>query len=440
MKFKGIVVVVLCIGLVLVITACKGDRTLTKADKVKDPAAAEVKAKEERKSFAMSMIRTLRGSGVDKKIQYDPDEFSLIIGEAEDKLFFLGNAYNQFSQAEKSNREEILNRFAKTVLLSDRPLPVDFSDARSHILPRMGSLASHSFMRFRNQLKGLEYSLPPHKVTASHFAVDLVYDWPESIQGIQKSDLDRWGVTFEKALELSLENLKAKSSEKFSRAPGKPGVYVSPWKDYYDAARLLLPEKIAGLDVKGDPVVILPNRDRLMVTGSEDEEGLGALAELAAAALKEPRPLSGTALRWTGKEWIPFLPTAGSPLFYRFVMLRTKVLDPDYLYQKELLDRLYKKVGADIFVAKYMVMKHEETGRVLSLCVWSRDVVSLLPETTHISFFDDRLPENERVIGPVEWNRAINVVGNLMTKQDLSPPRYKVEQFPTPGQLKKMTN
>lgn len=438
MKFK-IAVVFLCIGLILAIAACKEDRA-EKADGVKEPETSEVDLREERKAFAMLMIRTLREGGVDKKIQYDPEEFSLIIGEAGDKLFFLGNVYNRYSEAEKAGREEVVNRFAKVVLLSDRPLPADFSDARSHILPRLENLASLSFMRLRNRLKGIEYALPPHKVTASDFFIDLVYDWPESIQGIQQSDLDRWGITFEKALELSLENLKAKSGEKFSRSPDKPGVYVSPWKDNYDASRLLLPGKIAGLEVRGDPVAALPGRDTLLITGSDDEEGLAALAELAAASLAEPHPISGITLRWTGKEWVPFFPAADGPLFYRFVMLRTTALAPDYHYQKELLDRLYKKVGADIFVANYEVMKHEETGSVLSVCVWTRDVVSLLPETTHITFFDDRLPEKERVIGPVEWHRALSVVGPLMNKQDLSPPRYKVEQFPTPEQFKKMLN
>jgi len=439
MKFKRIAMVFLCAGLVLGIAACKKDRA-EKADPVKDAAAAEVKAREQRKAFSDVMVRALRQAGVGKKIQYDPGEFSLIIGEAGDKLFFLGNVYNRYSQAETAGRDEIVKRFTNMVLLSDRPLPADFSEARSHILPRMGNLASHSFMRLRNRLKGLEYTLPPHTVTASHFCTDLVYDWPESIQGIQKSDLDRWGVTFEQALELSLENLDAVSSEEFSRPPGNPGVYVSPWKDNYDASRLLLPGKIAGIEVTGDPVAILPNRDTLIVTGSEDKAGLAAMAELASAALPGPHPLSGTALRWTGKEWVPFLPAGDIPLYYRFVMLRTTALAPDYHYQKELLDRLYKEVGADIFVANYQVMKHEETGSVLSVCVWTRDVVSLLPETTHITFFDDNLPENERVIGPVEWDRAINVVGNLMTKQELEPPRYKVEQFPTPEQFKKMLN
>ncbi len=437
MKFKRIALVFLCAGLVLTGAACKGDRA-EKAEPVKDPAAAAAKTKEERKAFAMLMIQTLRQGGVDKKIQYDPGEFSIVIGEGDEKLFFLGNVYSQYIQAETGRGREIVKRFAEVVLQSDRPLPAGFADARAHILPRIGNLASLSFMRLRNRLKGIEYALPPHKATASHFAIDLVYDWPEFIQGIQKSALDRWGVTFEEALELSLENLKAKSEENFAHPPGKPGVYVSPWKDNYDAARLLLPGKIAGLGVKGSPTAVLPNRDTLIVTGSEDEAGLAAMVELATAALREPRPLSGIAVRWTGKEWAPFLPAADSPLYYRFVKLRTSTLAPDYRYQKELLDRLYKKVGTDIFVANYQVYKHEETGRVISMCVWTRDSVSLLPETTNISFFDDRLPENEGVVGPVEWDRAISVVGDLMNKQNLSPPRYKVDQFPTPEQLKKM--
>ena len=432
---------ILCIALAVTAASCGGNKAeKTEGEKSAETSGTNTESKtlEEHKAFAMLMIRTLQEEGLEKKITYDPKEFSLLIGEGSDGMLSLANVYGEYKQADVNDQDEIVKRFAGIVLRSSRPLPKNFADARTHIFPQLRNMAYHSFMELQGRLKGIEYSLPPHKMLTSHFSIDLVYDWPDSIQGVHKKDLDEWGTTFEKALEIAEKNLEAISKDDFFQPPGFSGVYISPWQDSYDATRLILPNVIDRLEVTGDPVAAVPNRDTLIVTGSEDKEGLKKLVELASEELEKPRPLSGTVLRRTKKGWEPFLPGTDSPLYNSFMMMQTSVLAPDYQYQKELLDQLYREVGADIFVAKYQVMRHEDNGSVISVCVWTRDLVSLLPETTHITFFDDTLPENERVIGPVKWEDVFRTVGDMMIKQDMTPPRYKVERFPSPEQLKKM--
>ena len=41
-----------------------------------------------------------------------------------------------------------------------------------------------------------------------------------------------------------------------------PGVWASPWRDNYDASRLVLLDLIRRHKVKGDYVAMVPNRDR----------------------------------------------------------------------------------------------------------------------------------------------------------------------------------
>jgi uncharacterized protein YtpQ (UPF0354 family) len=441
MMMKNKWLIVLCIALAVTATSCGGNGAEKTGGKNSPETAGtdtESNTLEEHNAFADLMIRTLREEGLEKKITYDPKEFSLLIGEGSDGMLSLANVYDEYKQADVNDQDEIVKRFAGIVLRSSRPLPKNIADARTHIFPQLRNMAYHSFMELQGRLKGIEYSLPPHKMLTFHFSIDLVYDWPESIQGIHQKDLDEWGITFEKALEIAKKNLEAISKDDFFQPPGFSGVFISPWQDSYDAARLILPNVIDRLQVTGDPVAAVPNRDTLIVTGSGDEEGLKKLVELASEELEKPRPLSGTVLRRTKNGWEPFLPGMDSPLFNKFMMMQTAVLAPDYQYQKELLDQLYRDVGADIFVAKYQVMRHEDNGSVISVCVWTRDQISLLPETSHITFFDDTLPANERVIGPVKWEDAFRIVGNKMIKQDLSPPRYKVEGFPSPEQLKEM--
>ena len=50
-----------------------------------------------------------------------------------------------------------------------------------------------------------------------------------------------------------------------------------------------LPELVPALSVKGRHVAMVPSRDVLLVTGSEDAEGLIAMAKFAQDVLQKPR-------------------------------------------------------------------------------------------------------------------------------------------------------
>jgi len=85
--------------------------------------------------------------------------------------------------------------------------------------------------------------------------------------------------------------------------------YVSATNDAYDASRLLLPEFVRSLEVKGRPVALVPNRDTALVTGDDDLEGLKIITRIADEALDGPRPLSGLPLVFENDEWADWEPT-----------------------------------------------------------------------------------------------------------------------------------
>jgi len=69
-------------------------------------------------------------------------------------------------------------------------------------------------------------------------------------------------------------------------------------------------DRIRQAGVKGDHIAMIPNRENLIVVGSEDFKGLAGMAKLAAKAMKEPCPISGIALRLDGDESMPWLTSA----------------------------------------------------------------------------------------------------------------------------------
>ena len=78
---------------------------------------------------------------------------------------------------------------------------------------------------------------------------------------------------------------------------------------------------------------------------------------------------------------------------------------------------------------------HQETGKVSSYCVWSKDVVTLLPESDLVHFFDDNLSEDDKLVATASWGRVLEIAGGMMRKQDTCPPRYLVDAFPSCEEL-----
>ena len=104
---------------------------------------------------------------------------------------------------------------------------------------------------------------------------------------------------------------------------------MSATGDSYDSSRLLLTDVIRQFRLKGDPIAIIPNRENLIVVGSEDVDGLAGMVKMVDKALKEPRPISGIALRLDGDEWTPWLPPLSHPHYKEFQQFHLQSLGQD---------------------------------------------------------------------------------------------------------------
>ena len=235
------------------------------------------------------------------------------------------------------------------------------------------------------------------------------------------------------ALDVAVQNLAEGSDGGFDSP--QPGVYVSVWHDNHDASRLVLINLIRQLDVKGDHVAMVPHRDVLIVTGSEDVDGLAKMAELAEAATLDTRFMTAIPVRLQWDQWVPFRLPEGHSLQPRFEYLRYQSITRDYDEQKTLLDQIHEHTGEDVFIASYTATQNEETGKVSSYCVWSKDVLTLLPEADVVHFFDESKSGDERIVAIAPWGRVCEVVGTMMRKQDMCPPRYLVDEFPSREEL-----
>ena len=212
--------------------------------------------------------------------------------------------------------------------------------------------------------------VPAFRPLAGSFAQSLVVDLPDQELDVGEAELAAWNVDADRLLQRARSNLLARSAEGFCRLG--PGRYRSTWRDNLDGSRVLLPGLLQGLHLAGDPVVLLPDRDTLLVVGSGDPGGLAWALEAALEFLDEaPQALNGCPLRLRNYCWEPFRAQAGHPVAPLLGRIEKRRLRDEYGLQKHLLDQRHGAQGKAINVAPFRLEK-TPAGQVASVTLWSR--------------------------------------------------------------------
>lgn len=193
-----------------------------------------------------------------------------------------------------------LGRFLRTL---GRPVARPFitlADALPHLYPKV---------RTRLQLERYAHDggcpAPAWQPLAGNLGVSLVLDLPNRDLDLEPRHLDSWAVDFERLLQQARANLVVRSGDGRFHAAGQ-GCFRSTWHDDLDGSRILLPSLLRALPVKGDPVVLLPHRNLLLVAGAGDPEGLVWGLGLVFQYLgQEANGAIATPLRFHHHRWEP---------------------------------------------------------------------------------------------------------------------------------------
>lgn len=329
----------------------------------------------------------------------------------------------------RSEQKGHLRQSVVACFSAQKELPDEFEHAKPDLRLKLWPRAAIEKTNLRQLVEGDSETLDlPLDDVGQHLYASVVYDLPHSVRSISNEDLENWGVTVYEAMEVAKQNL---TEDNFAFASIGDRLYSSMTGDSYDSSRLLLIDWIQQLQVEGDPVAMVPSRDTLLITGSDDEEGLSMLLELTEKSLEDPRPMLFMPLRLDGDAWVDWMPPKSHPLYDRFRLLEVKYLHPEYEEQKTLLEALFEKEGRDLFVADYTAAQREDDS-VFTYSVWPKGVDTLLPKTQMLILFD---PETEATYGG-DWDEVAAVVGDLMEETDYYPPRFRVWEFPSEEQLK----
>ena len=128
------------------------------------------------------------------------------------------------------------------------------------------------------------------------------------------------------------------------------------------------------------------------------------------------------------------MPAEDHALYWDFRKLQTQTFGQAYTEQKELLGKLHEKTGEDIFMASFSGYTPQGTDRLTSYCVWAKGVLASLPRADLIAF----MAVHGQAPQMVPWDRAVEVVGDMMEPMGMYPPRFRVKEFPSEEQLSTM--
>ncbi len=374
-----------------------------------------------RQQFADELLAGLADAGRPDYV-YQPQSFDLA---SDGGVISLDNVFDEYAGKDEEERPEFVARTVRGFFPTE--VPTNWGKASPNVI---ATVRDRIFVELLTL--GSETTLNVLQRPLSDELVELVvYDGADSMQYLNEEHLADWGVGADEVFLQGRKQLAARSKEPFTRSG--EGVYESPWADNHDVGRALLFEKLRKLKVKGDPVIFLPQRDHLIVTGSDDPEGLEQAGERVSEVLSLPRANTGRGWRLTKKGLVPFIPPADDEILN---VLRSEADAKDANEQKKALDEKFAREDSEVFVATTL-FTDDDDGRQRTYCVWTKGVVSLLPRAEFVVFVDLDRPEAERIVASGAWDDVMKRVNKLVTPEDgFWPRRYQVSTFPEAKALK----
>lgn len=382
--------------------------------------------------FARLMMEAAAKDSQCPPMRFDPENFRILIGAGSTRFVNLHNLYSEYCEKPPQERPAAVQRYLD--IFSDRALPATFDEASNNLMPVIRPRGMGEYLRLNQLLSdsgdaGFEASSP----LSADAVVMVAYDTEHSMTMLSSTQLEEWGVPFDTALACALDNLRDATVDKFEQY--SPGVFFGDWNDAYDSSRILLPDLVYRVGT-GDPVAMIPNRGRLLVTSGHNRQGMLDMLELAQqCAEQEERPVSALMYRFSGGRAEEFVPEDADVARGLEDLKRFYRCD-DYAQQKAMLDQVHEKDGIDIFVASSLLLREQDTGTLYSLCTWTKGADSLLPQTDRVTLMilDDDAKAVDQLTA--SWSDVWRIAGDLMQPQHEGyPVRFRVTSFPSDDQL-----
>lgn len=384
--------------------------------------------------FASLVLNLLSEAGEsDWAVSYS--NFSVASNNGEGPQFMsLARMYHEYLTLESPDNFLTLNKQIN-LLLNARHSNREMDTKLASLLPCVRTLSSfqQANITFRKQPS---YSAEKEIIFfpyAEVLAMGLVFDDPETMKHLRFIDVEELGLEVEDAIDIAVGNLRAISAGPMRVV--QPGFYTSPWKDFYDGSRLMLPELFEELDVAGDVVALSPAPDALFVTGSKDLIGLELMSALGQSLMRHPRSVWCMPLVLKDGVWQAFVVQPDDAAFDTINTYRMNVLNSLYQSQEGMLEDVAKDTGA--FIAPFVIETDANRDYLFSKTNVIEEKICIIPEADVIEFFTREHGGIRDCVGRAPFETVSQILGDkLVPDTAFRPKRWHMSQFPSSDDLR----
>lgn len=411
-----------------------------------------------REKFARAVLKKLSEARPREKWYFDKESFALkqedLKEEAAPELLYLENLFLEYENASDEDKPAFL---AKAVSITEPfTMPETFEEAKANLL--VNAMPIFNIVIVSLQLKKLaeengrkgadqEDQPLPYSLISSQLGLIFVLDRPAGKAYIDQATITKWGVPVEELFDVATMNLARMTARGgfngISRVPGGACcLYQSVLQDSYEGARIIFPQLFEELPLKGEPVMVVPNNDVLLVTGSEDEDGLALCLEAYERAQSLPNPLPPLPLIGRDGKLEDFLPPPASPLHLPFKRLKNLYLNSIYAEQKKVLEETSCKGPDAPFVATFAALEKKEgkaVEAISSVTTWSQEMDSLLPEAEQVALVVGQ-GKDQKVLGFAPWEKVLALAGQRLEPTGYFPPRFRTRGALTQAEIAQLTS
>jgi len=376
-------------------------------------------------TFDRFVMRLLRGLPPQLAHEWVCDKAAQSLANADGTKVSLTNMFLEYGNAKASTRGNLIRKYADTIASIGREIPSLWVAAARNVLPvvRSSYVCTTIEIGCRDRPNTLEpfVSFP----LAGDLQVCLVYDFGNSMTYVKMSQLETWGQSADDARKRASANLAGLTTPGWVDS-GK-GWFSLASPDSYEESMLQLDSVLCALPFEGHAVFSPCNRGVLLAADERSASAVEAMMrEAIRCAHEHPWPISGTLFVRRGGCWDAWVPDGpASVLAHELWSLHR---GQDYEAQKEALEAFHERVGRDVFVASYGMLRKD--SEVFSYATWTRGVVTLLPETDWVAMIFDFRSGKDMVRKLVRWTDMLQVCGHRLQATIESPIRYLVDSFP----------
>jgi uncharacterized protein YtpQ (UPF0354 family) len=236
--------------------------------------------------FTRAFVEALHVASPDLKIEIIKDlEVKMQKPNGKDHTVFLYNTYDSY-KADPKSKETVMQRFVSSLIENIGNEKAFESLDPTRIIP---VIKDRPWLEETRQALISRGAKKVPENVYEDFNEDLIIlyaeDSPKNIRYFNPEDLEKARIDRKDLRNLACENLKRLLPN--IEQHGANGLYMLAAGGDYEASLLLFDSIWSGLKgiVRGDVVVAIPTRDVLVVTGSEDAEGILRMKNIIEDAL-----------------------------------------------------------------------------------------------------------------------------------------------------------